>query len=185
MARITFEDKVALDEISSIAKINKVSASDINEIKSVLNNLESEFLPLTGGTLSGDLKFGHTSNSTNGYITWNAGTYQQRLQVIDSSSDSAQTFSFQKSTDSGATWSNLLSITNTGIVTANTFNGTATKAIQDGNGKVISDTYLPLTGGTLSGDLTINNVRVSQVYSGTTVPESSVGKTGDIYIMYD
>lgn len=31
----------------------------------------------------------------------------------------------------------------------------ATKAIQDGNGKVIADTYLPLTGGAINGNLTI------------------------------
>ena len=33
----------------------------------------------------------------------------------------------------------------------------ATKATQDGNGAVISSTYLPLAGGTLTGALTINN----------------------------
>lgn len=33
----------------------------------------------------------------------------------------------------------------------------ATKAMQDGNGKVIASTYLPLAGGTLTGNLTVKN----------------------------
>ena len=33
----------------------------------------------------------------------------------------------------------------------------ATKATQDGNGNVISSTYLPLSGGTITGDLTVGN----------------------------
>lgn len=170
MARITFADKEALMEQSDIAEINKVTASNINEIKTAINNLDNDFLPLSGGTLTGNLNFGHTSNTTNGLVTWNSGTYQQRLQVIDSSSDSAKTFSFQKSSDSGSTWNNLLTISNTGIVTANTFVGTlngaatsATKAEQDGNGKVISSTYLPLTGGAISGELTIGGIKASPI----------------------
>ena len=43
-------------------------------------------------------------------------------------------------------------------VTADKFNGTATKAQQDGNGNVIADSYLRLTGGTLTGSLTTQNI---------------------------
>ena len=39
MALITYNDKVALNENPSIADINKVKASDMNEIKSVVNGL--------------------------------------------------------------------------------------------------------------------------------------------------
>lgn len=38
MVKIMFEDKVALNENPSIADINKVNASDMNEIKTVVNN---------------------------------------------------------------------------------------------------------------------------------------------------
>ena len=43
----------------------------------------------------------------------------------------------------------------TGNVTGNA--STATKATQDGNGKVIASTYLPLTGGTITGAVTITS----------------------------
>lgn len=39
MALITYNDKVALNTNSGIADINKVNASDMNEIKSVVNSI--------------------------------------------------------------------------------------------------------------------------------------------------
>lgn len=39
MAKITYADKVALNENPSIADINKVNAADMNEIKTVVNGL--------------------------------------------------------------------------------------------------------------------------------------------------
>lgn len=38
MSKITYDDKVALNVNSNIADINKVNASDMNEIKTVVNN---------------------------------------------------------------------------------------------------------------------------------------------------
>lgn len=134
MAKITFEDKIALDEQAAIADVNKVRASDMNQIKSVVNGLDdaisnlgttlsSSYLPLTGGTLSGDLAFSHTDASTDGHISWTQGTYQQRIKIVDNSGSTANTFVFQKSADSGSNWTNLLTIANDGKVTATTFVG--------------------------------------------------------------
>ena len=39
MSLITYEDKVALNENPQIADINKVTASDMNQIKNAINNL--------------------------------------------------------------------------------------------------------------------------------------------------
>ncbi len=134
MAKITFEDKVALDEQAAIADVNKVRASDMNQIKSVINGLDdtisnlgttlsSSYLPLTGGTLSGDLAFSHTDSSKDGHISWTQGTYQQRIKIVDNSGSTANTFIFQKSADSGSNWTNLLTIANDGKITATTFVG--------------------------------------------------------------
>lgn len=43
---ITYEDKVALNENSDIADINKVTAGDMNEIKQVVNSLANLFFPV-------------------------------------------------------------------------------------------------------------------------------------------
>lgn len=134
MAKITFEDKIALDEQAAIADVNKVRASDMNQIKSVVNGLDdtisnlgttlsSSYLPLTGGTLSGDLAFSHTDSSKDGHISWTQGTYQQRIKIVDNSGSTANTFIFQKSSDSGSNWTNLLTIANDGKITATTFVG--------------------------------------------------------------
>lgn len=62
MSLITYEDKVALNENPQVADINKVTASDMNQIKNAINNLfpigfiievdNAEFNPNTswGGT---------------------------------------------------------------------------------------------------------------------------------------
>ena len=134
MAKITFEDKIALDEQAAIADVNKVRASDMNQIKSVVNGLDdtisnlgttlsSSYLPLKGGTLSGDLAFSHTDTSKDGHISWTQGTYQQRIKIVDNSGSTANTFIFQKSADSGSNWTNLLTIANDGKITATTFVG--------------------------------------------------------------
>ena len=134
MAKITFEDKIALDEQAAIADVNKISASDINQIKTVVNGLDdtvsnlgttlsSSYLPLSGGTLKGDLSFNHTNSTTDGHISWIQGTYQQRLKIIDNSASGSKTFTFQSSSDSGTNWTTLATIANNGTVTATTFVG--------------------------------------------------------------
>ena len=134
MAKITFEDKIALDEQAAIADVNKIKASDINQIKSVVNSLDdtvsnlgttlsSSYLPLTGGALRGDLSFTHTSSTTDGHIAWTQGTYWQRLKIVDNSASGTNTFTFQASSDSGANWTTLATIANNGTVTATTFVG--------------------------------------------------------------
>ena len=67
-------------------------------------------------------------------------------------------------TDSVFTCTGLYVQPSSGLIHATTFEGalsgnatSATKATQDGNGKVISSTYLPLIGGTLTGPLVINS----------------------------
>lgn len=134
MAKITFEDKIALDEQAAIADVNKISASDINQIKTVVNGLDdtvsnlgttlsSSYLPLNGGVLKGDLSFNHTNSTTDGHISWIQGTYQQRLKIIDNSASGSKTFTFQSSSDSGTNWTTLATIANNGTVTATTFVG--------------------------------------------------------------
>lgn len=65
MAKITYTDKVALNENSSIADINKVKASDMNEIKTVVNGIVSD-------SYSADTETAYSCNYTNriGKLLW-------------------------------------------------------------------------------------------------------------------
>ena len=44
MSKITYTDKVALNENSSISDINKINASDMNEIKAVVNGHDTSII---------------------------------------------------------------------------------------------------------------------------------------------
>lgn len=103
--------------------------------------LSPSFLPLAGGTLSGALNFSSTSP-----ITWNNGTYQQRIAITDDSTADTAVFQFQQSADSGASWTTLFTVKDNSKVVASEFHGalkgTADKATGDSNGANIASTYI-------------------------------------------
>lgn len=86
-------------------------------INTTVNHTHS-YLPLSGGTLSGPLNF-----SNNSSISWNQGTYQQRIAITDDSDANTKVFSFQQSSDSGSNWTELMRIFDNGAVYATSFNG--------------------------------------------------------------
>lgn len=61
MALITYQDKVTMNENPSISAINKVQASDMNEIKNVVNGNWNELAKTIGtiGTASGSFTIGN------------------------------------------------------------------------------------------------------------------------------
>lgn len=113
------------------------------------------YLPLSGGTLSGDLNFGHLSAYVKGYITWTGGTVLQRIQISDNSNTNDAVFTFQQSTNSGTDWTDLFTIKDNGQVAATTFQGNATSATKlqtsrtiwgqsfDGTANVTGHLYIP------------------------------------------
>ena len=100
------------------------------------------YLPLTGGTITGNLLCQVTTGETHVRVrntTLNGQIYMYAndttVGIYGNMGDISQ---------------GIIKFTSDGALT---FNGTATKATQDGNGNVISSTYLPLSGGTLTGQL--------------------------------
>ena len=74
------------------------------------------YLPLSGGTLSGNLNFSGTN-----HIAWNNGTVQQKISINDSTDKTDNTFLFQESSDNGSTFATLASVTGDGTVKATAF----------------------------------------------------------------
>lgn len=106
-----------------------------------------DYLPLSGGTMSGDINFSNTSA-----LHWNSNTYRQKIVVTDDSDADTAVFTFQQSTNSGSSYGDLMTIKDNGSVVATTFVGalsgnanTATKATQDGSGNNIVNTYATKT----------------------------------------
>lgn len=62
MAQITYTDKVALNENAGVADINKVNASDMNEIKSVVNGIVTD-------SYSTDTETAYSTNYINTALT--------------------------------------------------------------------------------------------------------------------
>lgn len=134
------------------------------------------YLPLSGGTLTGDLNF-----SSGDSITWNSGSWFQRIKTVDDPTANTPVFILQQSGNSGSTWTDLLTVKDNGQIVANTFVGSlsgnatsattatsATKATQDGAGNVITSKYVTIdTAQTISGaktfskELVISNTTAS------------------------
>ena len=152
------------------ASFDGSTKTTLNVEISALNN----FVPLGGGTMTGNLFI----QGTNPYIGFKNSTgvtkgYVQYIQSSDSYAIGAGSTNSLviNSTGSitipeGQTFTPVT--TNTGTIGtsdkkwnamyATTFDGnatSATKATQDGDGNTISSTYLKLTGGTLTGNLSI------------------------------
>lgn len=106
-------------------------------------------------------------------MTGHANTYGDWKTLLDSTNYTSYTVN-KDGTGASGTWG--ISITgNAATATKATSADSATKATQDGNGNVISSTYLPLTGGSMTG--TIISSSAAQVLRWTS-SATSVNSTG-------
>ena len=150
------------------------------EIGAAASSHTHSYLPLAGGTMTGALNFDGGQTAARN-ITWTGGTYQQRIAITDDANSGTAVFTFQQSSNSGTSFSNLMTIGDNGKVTATTFAGalsgnatTATSASKLTTARTIS----------LSGDVAATvsfdgskNVTLDAIRRGTTVGLSGSGTT--------
>lgn len=120
---------------------------------------EGLFLSLTGGTLSGNVTISRAA--------------QTEITLNNTNKSHSISLSVNNTTGYGGIYDNTNSkwvvySQTDGTVILNGNANSATKATQDGNGDTISSTYLKLTGGTLSGDLTITKAGEVNIYANNT-----------------
>lgn len=91
MAQITYDDKSAINVNSSVPNVNKVNASDMNEIKSVVNanwNALADYVKEIGSTT--------VSGVTWNWVKWNSGKIELTTSVsntgLNMTSSSAGTY---------------------------------------------------------------------------------------------
>lgn len=77
-------------------------------------------------------------------ITWTDGTYQQRIKITDDNTAGTAVFEFQQSSNSGSSFSSLMTIKDSGEVIATTFTGSLS-----GNATTATQAYI--TGDNTSG----------------------------------
>ena len=147
------ENLARIDAVVTEAGI-PIDHTNTNQLKTavttLVNNAKTDasqkYLPLTGGNLTGNLNIA----SSDGESILKLDSEQGSI-YLDASSNIRGLF--VKNVDNNPKV--IISITRDGTAT---FNGTALNAMQDGNGRNIADTYLPLTGGALTGSELKRNV---------------------------
>lgn len=120
---------------------------------------EGSFLPLTGGTLSGNITISRAA--------------QAEIILNNTNKSHSISLSVNNTTGYGGIYDNtnskwIVYSQTDGTVILNGNANSATKATQDGNGDTISSTYLKLTGGTMSGNLTITKAGEVNIYANNT-----------------
>lgn len=126
---------VAGQVVSAVSETDgKISISRRALVAADIPDISGTYLPLSGGTLSGPLSF--SSTAANGAITWNSGSWWQRILETDDSNADTPVFTFQQSSDAGKTWTDLMTIKDNCKVVATTFvgdlSGNATTATKVG-----------------------------------------------------
>ena len=104
------------------------------------SGISGNYLPLSGGTMTGDIHFSHVNAERDGYLAWDSGTVKERIKISDKTATTDPVFVFEQSRNNGDSYTSLLTIKGNGQVQANTFVGalsgnaatatTATKANQ-------------------------------------------------------
>lgn len=99
------------------------------------NTHSHPYLKLDGSSqMTGDLKFTGVPS-----LYWNDGTWHQRIAITDDSTADTAVFSFQQSSNSGSSFTDLMVIRDNGKVIANTFVGNLS-----GNASYASQVYTNL-----------------------------------------
>lgn len=115
-SNLTYCTKGAFGDAAIKGVTTAVTNGDTNLVTSggvysYINTISTAYLPLAGGTLTGNLNFNSQIP-----ITWTGGTYQQRINTIDDAVTGTDVFQFQQSSDSGTNWKTLLSIKDEGTI---------------------------------------------------------------------
>lgn len=87
------------------------------------SGISGNYLPLSGGTMTGDIHFSHVNAERDGYLAWDSGTVKERIKISDKTVTTDPVFVFEQSRNNGDSYTSLLTIKGNGQVQANTFVG--------------------------------------------------------------
>jgi len=134
--------KITADTALNVASATKATKDSDG------NTINSTYLKLSGGTVTGNLTVNKTGGFNYSGIEQASGDSNRCVWFAASGIVGKPTY------DNDFQYNPSTNVLTVGSITGNA--ATATKATQDGNGNVISSTYLPLTGGTVTGTLILS-----------------------------
>lgn len=199
--KITWADKVALQEKPDVVAENKVTAADMNQIKTAVNEtIDTMPSNLVNGQAEGSIRsigaydetgkllgknaqaFGKSTTASGiaahaeGYGTTASGdcSHAEGLYTIASGENQHVQGKY-----------NISDTTSAHIVGNGTERNTRSNAHTldwQGNAWFAGDVYTGSTSGTNKDD---GSIKLPVVYSGTTAPTNDIGKNGDLYVLLD
>jgi hypothetical protein len=184
--KITWADKVALQEKPDVVAENKVTAADMNQIKTAVNEtIDTMPSNLVNGQAEGSIRSIGAYDETGKLL----GPYAQAFGENTTASGVSSHAEGYGTTASGDNQhvqgkNNIIDTTSAHIVG----NGSPSKRSNahtldwSGNAWFAGDVYTGSTSGTNKDD---GSVKLPVVYSGTTAPSNDIGKNGDLYVLLD
>ena len=171
--KITWADKVALQEKPDVVAENKVTAADMNQIKTAVNEtIDTMPSNLVNGQAEGSIRSISARDETGSLL----GKYAQAFGYLTTASGENQHVQGKY---------NIADTTNAHIVGNGSSNSNKSNAHTidwSGNAWFAGDVYTGSTSGKNKDD---GSVKLPVVYSGTTAPSNDIGKNGDLYVLLD
>lgn len=185
--KITWADKVALQEKPDVVAENKVTAADMNQIKTAVNEtIDTMPSNLVNGKAKGSIRSIYAYDETGKLL----GEYAQAFgsgTIASGEYSHAEGFYTTASVEAQHVQGkyNIEDTTSAHIVGNGTERNTRSNAHTldwQGNAWFAGDVYTGSTSGTNKDD---GSIKLPVVYSGTTAPTNDIGKNGDLYVLLD
>lgn len=185
--KITWADKVALQEKPDVVAENKVTAADMNQIKTAVNEtIDTMPSNLVNGQARGSIRsigaYDTTINPLGPYAqAFGSGT----IASGEYSHAEGRTTIAQGNNQHVQGKYNIADTTSAHIVGNGSDSSNRSNAHTldwNGNAWFAGDVYTGSTSGTNKDD---GSVKLPVVYSGTTAPSNDIGKNGDLYVLLD
>lgn len=199
--KITWADKVALQEKPDVVAENKVTAADMNQIKTAVNEtIDTMPSNLVNGKAKGSIRSIYAYDETGkllgeyaqafGENTIASGIHSHAEGNITTASGDCSHAEGLYTIASGENQHvqgkyNISDTTSAHIVGNGTERNTRSNAHTldwQGNAWFAGDVYTGSTSGTNKDD---GSIKLPVVYSGTTAPSNDIGKNGDLYVLLD
>lgn len=199
--KITWADKVALQEKPDVVAENKVTAADMNQIKTAVNEtIDTMPSNLVNGKAKGSIRSIYAYDETGkllgeyaqafGENTIASGIHSHAEGNITTASGDCSHAEGLYTIASGENQHvqgkyNISDTTSAHIVGNGTERNTRSNAHTldwQGNAWFAGDVYTGSTSGTNKDD---GSIKLPVVYSGTTAPTNDIGKNGDLYVLLD
>ena len=199
--KITWADKVALQEKPDVVAENKVTAADMNQIKTAVNEtIDTMPSNLVNGKAEGSIRSIGAYDETGKLLGKNAQAFGKSTTAsgLSSHAEGADTIASGNQSHAEGVHTtaqgenqhvqgkyNIADTINAHIVgngsdSSNRSNAHTLDWL--GNAWFAGDIYTGSTSGTNKDD---GSVKLPIVYSGTTAPSNDIGKNGDLYVLLD